>query len=51
MFEMHHENVIEPCFSQSMAKQYLKKKCIVSGGLFVCTFNSLLEVVTQYGRL
>ena len=36
-------------FFQSMAKHYVSQGNALSVGLFVCTSNSLLEVVTQYG--
>ena len=47
MFKIHHLNVF--VFFSSMAEQYVSQGNALSVVLFVCTPNSLLEVVTQYG--
>ena len=42
-----YEAVTEPCFSSQWLDNVSQGNAL-SVGLFVCTFNSLLEVVTRY---
>ena len=54
MFEMHYQNVTEPYFFQSKAKQCLKRKCIVCRGylyahLIPC-WKLWLNMVSKSGR-
>ena len=54
MFEMHYQNVTEPFFFQSMAKQHLKGKCIVCGGYFfahlISCWKLYLNMVYKSGQ-
>ena len=49
MFEIHYlKRDWAVFFFLSMVKQYVSQGNVLSVVLFVCTSNSLLEVVTQY---